>query len=154
MGTEIERKFLLKGDAWRNLAKGVVYRQGYLNRDRARTVRVRIAGEKGYLTVKGAAAGVKRPEYEYEIPVKDAAAMLEELCERPIIEKLRYRIPFEGLVWEVDEFRGENRGLILAEVELQREDQPVQKPEWVGDEVTGDPRYFNSNLTARPFTTW
>ena len=109
---------------------------------------------RDYLTVKGVSVGARRSEYEYEIPRADAEAMLDELCERPLIEKTRRKIPFAGLVWEVDEFAGENAGLVVAEVELEDETQEVALPEWVGEEVTGDPRYFNANLIARPFKTW
>jgi CYTH domain-containing protein len=119
-----------------------------------RTVRVRTAGEKGFLTIKGISVGATRSEYEYEIPVSDANEMLDRLCERPLIEKIRYRVPHAGLVWEIDEFEGENRGLIIAEVELKDERQSVTLPGWVGREVTGDSRYFNANLVAKPFTTW
>jgi CYTH domain-containing protein len=154
MGKEIERKFLLNGDAWRSLAKARRYRQGYLNSAKQRTVRVRTVGDKGYLTVKGIAAGATRIEYEYEIPVADAAAMLTDLCEQPIIEKDRYKINVSGSVWEVDEFLGENLGLIVAEIELESEAQAFEKPVWVGEEVTGDPKYFNSNLVLTPYSIW
>ena len=154
MGKEIERKFLVKGDAWRALAQGTMYRQGYLNSAKERTVRVRTVGDKAFLTIKGITVGATRAEYEYEIPFDDCNALLDNLAEKPFIEKKRYKIPFEGLIWEVDEFFGDNQGLIVAEVELQREDQQIPKPEWVGDEVSGDPRYFNSNLIKHPFTKW
>ena len=154
MGTEIERKFLLKNDGWRGLGAGKRYRQGYLSTVKERTVRVRTAGDKGYFTVKGITVGDKRPEYEYEIPLSDANEMLDQLCERPLVEKIRYRIPQGPVVWEVDEFEGDNRGLITAEVELKEENQSVTLPDWIGQEVTGDPRYFNANLVAKPFTTW
>jgi CYTH domain-containing protein len=154
MPQEIERKFLLENDTWRPGAVGVRYRQGYLSTEKQRTVRVRTAGDKGYLTIKGESVGATRSEYEYTIPLADADEMLDRLCLRPIIEKVRYRIPFAGLTWEVDEFEGENAGLILAEVELQSEEQAVELPGWVGTEVTGDPRYFNSNLIAHPYTGW
>ena len=146
MGKEIERKFLVKNDAWRSLAQGTMYRQGYLNTDKERTVRVRTVGDKAFLTIKGIPAGVTRAEYEYEIPFDDGNALLDTLAEKPLIEKKRYTIPFQGLVREVDEFFGDNRGLIVAEIELQSEDKQIPKPDWVGDEVSGDPRYFNSNL--------
>ena len=153
MGKEIERKYLVKGDAWRELAPGVRYRQGYLSTVKERTVRVRTVDAKAYLTVKGLTVGATRHEFEYEIPAADAAVLLE-MCEQPLVEKVRYRIPFQGLTWEVDEFEGVNRGLIVAECELTSEDQSIERPTWVGEEVTGDPRYFNSNLIAHPFTTW
>lgn len=154
MAHEIERKFLVTSDAWRALAEGMVYRQGYLSSVKERTVRVRTVGDKGYLTVKGITRGAKRVEFEYEIPVADAEAMLYGRCERPLIEKTRHEIPFHGLIWEVDEFAGENEGLVVAEVELSDEDQEIRLPDWVGEEVTEDPRYFNSNLIAHPYKTW
>jgi adenylate cyclase len=154
MAKEIERKFLIASDAWRGLAPGTTYRQGYLSTVKERTVRVRTIDDKGFLTIKGITVGATRAEYEYEIPVTDATEMLDDLCERPIIEKVRYKISFEGLIWEVDEFLGVNAGLIVAEVELTAEDQAFVKPEWTGDEVTGDPRYYNANLIANPFSTW
>ncbi len=154
MGKEIERKFLVRDDSWRALAKGTRYRQGYLNSAKERTVRVRAAGEKAYLTIKGISVGASRAEYEYEIPLEDCQAMLEDLAEKPLIEKTRYKIPFGGLTWEVDEFLGENAGLIIAEVELATEGQAIEKPAWVGDEVTSDPRYFNANLIKHPFARW
>jgi adenylate cyclase len=154
MGKEIERKFLVKGDAWRALAKGTTYRQGYLNSVKERTVRIRTAGDKAFLTIKGVSVGASRSEYEYEVPLGDGEEMLEALAEKPIIEKKRYKIPFGGVTWEVDEFLGENSGLIVAEVELTSEDQAFDRPAWAGDEVTGDPRYFNSNLIKKPFKRW
>ncbi len=154
MGKEIERKFLVNGDAWQALAKGTMYRQGYLSTVKERTVRVRTIDDKGYMTVKGITIGASRVEYEYEIPADDANRMLDDLCEQPIIEKKRYKIPFAGLVWEVDEFAGVNDGLVVAEVELTSEDQSFEKPDWIGKEIIDDPRYFNSNLIAKPYTTW
>ena len=154
MGTEIERKFLLKGEAWRAGAKGTMYRQGYLNSAKERTVRIRTVGDKAFLTIKGITVGATRAEYEYPIPFDECNAMLDALAEKPLIEKKRYKISHGGLTWEIDEFFGDNRGLIVAEVELQSEGQAFDKPDWVGDEVTGDPRYFNSNLIKHPFTQW
>lgn len=153
MGIEIERKFLVRGDAYRALAPGMACRQGYLCTDPARVVRVRVLGDRAFLTIKGAAAGASRAEFEYAIPPGDARELLN-LCERTLIEKTRYTVPHGGLVWEIDEFHGANAGLVVAECELQAEDQRVDRPDWVGEEVTGDARYFNSNLVARPFTTW
>lgn len=154
MAKEIERKFLLRGDEWRNLAKGTHYRQGYLNSVKERTVRIRTINDKAYLTIKGITVSATRAEYEYEIPHADCMEMLDGLAERPIIEKNRYKIPYAGLIWEVDEFLGVNEGLVVAEVELESEEQSFEKPDWVGEEVSGDPRYFNSNLVANPYTTW
>ena len=154
MGIEIERKFLLSADTWKELAQGTYYRQGYLNSQKERTVRVRTIGDTGFLTIKGISVGATRMEYEYEIPVEDARVLLSELCEKPLIEKKRYKIEFAGFIWEVDEFFGENEGLIVAEIELESEDQQFEKPEWVGKEVSGDPRYFNSSLIKNPFSSW
>lgn len=154
MGKEIERKFLVHGTAWRQLATGVHYRQGYLNSQKDRTVRVRTVGEKSFLTVKGPTHGITRLEFEYEIPLKDALTMLNSLVEQPIIEKIRYRIPAGDFVWEVDEFLGVNEGLIVAEIELPEEDTPFEKPSWIGEEVSGDPRYYNSMLSINPYRTW
>jgi adenylate cyclase len=152
MGKEIERKFLIKGSAWRR-AGAMRLRQGYLSTAKGRTVRVRTAGDKACLTIKGMAVGATRLEFEYEIPYEDAKELLN-LCEMPLIEKDRHRVEEGGVVWEIDEFHGENRGLIIAEVELESEDQPFSKPDWVGEEVTGDRRYFNSNLIKKPYTKW
>ena len=154
MGKEIERKFLIKGDAWRSRAKGTFYRQGYLNSAKERTVRIRTIDDKAFLTIKGLTVGATRSEYEYEIPSADCNAMLDVLAEKPLIEKKRYKVPFEGLTWEIDEFFGDNAGLIVAEVELKSEAQAFKRPEWVGEEVTTDPRYFNSNLIKHPYTRW
>jgi len=154
MAIEIERKFLVRDDEWRQLGQGTLYRQGYIARGYGRTVRVRIAGDRGYLTIKGATSGISRLEFEYPIPIADAEEMLETLCDRPLIEKTRYRIEWAGLVWEVDEFAGENQGLILAEVELTSEAQAITLPSWIGLEVTNDSRYYNSNLSKHPFLQW
>jgi len=154
MAKEIERKFLLKNDAWRDLVPGVHYRQGYLHADKNCTVRVRIAGTTGYLTIKGATQGIRRSEYEYVIPLEEAKAMLDELCPQPQIEKIRYTIRYEGFSWEVDEFLGVNQGLVMAEVELQYEEQPFSKPDWIGKEVSGDKRYYNAALCTNPYSQW
>ena len=154
MPQEIERKFLVKGENWRVPGTGVPYRQGYLSTVPERTVRVRLIRDKGYLTIKGIAVGATRAEYEYEIPAGEAGEMLDKLCERPLIEKTRYRVEHRGLTWEIDEFDGDNAGLIIAEVELEEEDQAIMLPDWVGKEVTGDPRYYNASLIADPFTRW
>jgi len=151
---EIERKFLIKGEAWRALAEGTMYRQGYLNSAKERTVRVRTVGDKAFLTIKGITVGATRAEYEYEIPFADCNALLDDLAEKPLIEKKRYKIRQGEFTWEIDEFFGDNQGLIVAEIELTSEDQQFGKPDWIGEEVTGDPRYFNSNLIKHPFTRW
>lgn len=152
MGVEIERKFLVRGDDWRQ-GEGRYLCQAYLNRDPARTVRVRIDGEQAFLTIKGRSVGATRSEFEYAIPVADARALLA-LADGPAVEKRRHLVPMGELVWEVDEFLGANAPLVVAEIELPREDQPFERPAWVGEEVTQDPRYFNSALAARPFSTW
>ena len=154
MGIEIERKFLLTGDEWRKLAQGVYYRQGYLNSAKERTVRVRTINDKGFLTIKGITVGVTRLEFEYEIPKDECNEMLDDLVEKPVIEKNRYKVDYGGFVWEIDEFLGENQGLIVAEIELESEDQKFEKPEWVGKEVTGDPKFFNTNLMNNPYARW
>jgi CYTH domain-containing protein len=153
MTTEIERKFLVSGDRWRSLADGKLYRQGYLARGKA-TVRVRIVGDRGYLTIKGKNDGIRRLECEYEIPIEDAQTMLDSLCDGPIIEKYRYTISIEGYLWEVDEFLGANAGLIVAEVELSDETDQPPKPDWISVEVSDDPRYYNANLAQHPWSQW
>lgn len=154
MATEIERKFLVKGDQWRSLATGTVYRQGYLSTKQGCSVRVRLVGNQGYLTIKGLTQGCSRAEYEYPIPATDAQEMLDNLCEAPVIEKTRYKIEYAGLVWEVDEFAGENQGLIIAEVELTEENQSIELPNWIDIEVSDDARYFNVNLVQYPYSQW
>lgn len=153
MGIEIERKFLVTGSEWRDQAQGVTYAQGYLAADPERTVRVRIAGNQGFLTIKGATVGCSRPEFEYAIPVDDAESMLG-LCCQPPIQKRRYTLTVADLVWEVDEFLGANQGLVMAEVELTDPAQAIQLPAWVGAEVTDDPRYYNANLAKCPYQNW
>jgi CYTH domain-containing protein len=153
LGVEIERKFLVKSDDWRQGASGTAYRQGYLCREPGRTVRVRMADGRGFLTVKGPTVGASRPEFEYTVPAEDAAQLLA-LCEGPLVEKTRYRIPFGGFVWELDEFLGDNRGLVVAEIEIPTEDTAFPLPPWAGSEVTDDPRYANSQLSVHPFSRW
>jgi len=146
MGIEIERKFLVRNTDWKQNAQGVLYRQGYLSSDKQCTVRVRIAGDSAFVTIKGITTGISRLEFEYPIPLGDAVTMLDKLCAGALIEKTRYRIEHAGNIWEVDEFAGANSGLVLAEIELHDEAQAFEKPHWLGEEVSGDPRYFNSNL--------
>jgi adenylate cyclase len=153
MGVEIERKFLLRGDGWRSQGTPVLLRQGYLSSQRERVVRVRIEGGQAMLTIKGASVGTSRGEWEYPIPLADADELLP-LCEQPLIEKYRRRIDFQGLVWEVDEFLGANAGLLVAEVELTSAGQHVDLPDWIGDEVSDDARYFNANLIRHPYSQW
>jgi CYTH domain-containing protein len=154
MGTEIERKFLVQDRSWEKNARAVRCRQGYLCPGSGITVRVRVMGGEGYLTVKGGSEGIVRKEYEYPIPVVEAEEMLDRLCAKPLIEKNRYTFEHAGMVWEVDEFFGENSGLVVAEVELERADQLFSLPDWVGREVTGDARYFNAALVKNPFSRW
>jgi adenylate cyclase len=154
VGVEIERKFLVRGDAWKTLGKPVFFRQGYLSSHTERVVRVRIEGDRAVMTIKGRNVGATRGEWEYEIPMADAVELLDGLCEQPLIEKYRRRIDFAGNVWEVDEFLGANAGLVVAEIELGSEDQVFDKPEWVAEEVTDDLRYLNSSLIKHPFSAW
>jgi len=154
MGIEIERKFLLKNENWRLVVntKSII-KQGYLNTQKERTVRVRVRDDKGYLTIKGKSINALRQEFEYEIPVCDAESLLL-LCEKPIIEKVRSIVLDDGKSWEIDEFDGVNKGLILAELELQSEGEKFRIPSWIGKEVTDDVRYFNSNLINYPYSTF
>jgi CYTH domain-containing protein len=155
MGEEIERKFLVRDGSWRDLAhKSTRLRQGYLCTDPDRTVRVRTAGNRGFLTIKGKMVNLARAEYEYPLPADDANEILDRLSLRPLIEKTRYLIDHAGLTWEVDEFAGENQGLIVAEVELVDAEQSITLPDWVAEEVSGDKRYLNANLIAHPYSQW
>ncbi|MDB9538716.1 CYTH domain-containing protein [Anabaenopsis tanganyikae CS-531] len=154
MAQEIERKYLLQGDSWRELCIGSVYCQGYIPTKNQVTVRVRIVGQQGYLTIKGPSVECSRLEFEYPIPVEDAQEMLNTLCEQPWIEKIRYKVEWGGLTWEIDEFDGLNKGLILAEVELNDANQEIELPPWIGEEVSHDHRYFNSYLVKHPFSQW
>ncbi|BAY65228.1 adenylate cyclase [Calothrix brevissima NIES-22] len=154
MAAEIERKFLVKDDSWRKLAEGSRYVQGYISTAKQATVRVRIVGNQGYLTIKGATVQYSRSEFEYPIPVADAQEMLDTLCDRPLIEKTRYKIAYGNLIWEIDEFEGVNKGLIIAEVELTNEKQQIELPDWIGEEVSDNPKYYNSNLVKHPFSQW
>lgn len=154
MASEIERKFLVSGVAWKTLAEGVLYRQGYLSTVNERTVRVRTIADKGYLTVKGITVGISRMEFEYAIPYADAEQMLNQLVEKPIIEKKRYTIVYGRSVWEVDEFLGANQGLVVAEIEIDHAEAVFDRPLWIGAEVSHDARYFNNNLVLHPYTTW
>jgi len=154
MAIEIERKFLVTGDNWRSLAEGVRMRQGYLPTDDSCVVRVRTTGSRAWLTIKGRTEGIARQEFEYSIPVSDAAMLLDRFCRSPLVDKIRYTIHYGGFVWEVDEFFGDNRGLILAEVELSAENEQLALPDWIDREVSDDPRYFNVNLARHPYCCW
>jgi CYTH domain-containing protein len=151
---EIEHKFLVLSDGWRGLGPGVRYRQGYLSKTDTTTVRVRAGGGRGFVTIKGKRKGFSRAEFEYEIPVDHANTMIDTLAGGRFVEKTRYRIPYQGLVWEVDEFHGANAGLVLAEVELENEEQEFEKPDWVGEDVTKDNRYANPRLAVMPYREW
>jgi adenylate cyclase len=154
MGIEIEHKFLVSSAGWRQAAtRQTRFSQGYLSRDPARTVRVRIAGDAAFLTIKGETRGTSRAEFEYAIPVADARQLLA-LSDGPVVEKIRHLCPHKGMTWEVDEFLGANAGLVLAEIELAAEGQTFDRPAWLGQEVTGDARYVNANLAVKPFTSW
>jgi len=154
MAQEIERKFLVSGEGWKISGRSIVCRQGYLSRTKDCVVRVRIAGDKAFISVKGSVTAVIRTEFEYEIPFSDAEVLLSDFCEKPLIQKTRYLVFHEGFTWEVDEFSGENKGLVIAELELENEDQVFEKPDWVGPEVTGDPKYYNANLVKNPYNQW
>lgn len=155
MAIEIERKFLLKNQQWRSSAgEGCLIRQGYLSDQPERTVRVRVSGAQAWLTIKGKTQGIARLELEYPIAVAEAMQLLDQLCLKPVIEKYRYRIAQADVVWEIDEFLGENAGLLVAEIELTAVDQTFDRPAWLGDEVSDDPRYFNSALIRHPFLSW
>ncbi|WP_069791382.1 CYTH domain-containing protein [Cyanobacterium sp. IPPAS B-1200] len=151
MSMEIERKFLVNKELWQPPDDGVVYQQGYIYTQNGSTVRVRIAGNLGFLTLKGQTKGITRPEFEYPIPLVDAQEMLQIMCDRPLIEKKRYKIKIRELIWEIDEFFGDNQGLLLAEVELTSENQTISLPPWIDKEVTEDLRYYNSNLVKNPY---
>lgn len=155
MGIEIERKFLVKNETFKDLAQAEIYHQGFLSTNKERVVRVRISSaHKAWLTIKGLSQGVSRPEYEYAIPVTDAEFILNNLCKKPTIVKKRYHIPIGKMIWEVDEFLNENEGLVLAEIELSNEQQVFEIPEWIGKEVTGEKKYYNVFLIKHPYKTW
>jgi adenylate cyclase len=166
VGLEIERKFLVRGDGWRAAqavaasadtageSSGVRFRQGYVPAEGTTTVRVRLEGERGVLTIKARTEGLARLEYEYTIPAADALEMLDHVCGKPQIDKVRHTRRVGGHVWEIDEFLGENAGLVVAEIELDHEDEPFDRPDWLGEEVTHDTRYLNVNLAARPWRQW
>ena len=151
---EIERKFLVKSDGWRGRGTSELFRQGYIARTQDRTVRVRVAGERGILTIKYRGKGIARNEFEYDIPLDEAQALLDGLDPGEIIEKLRHTFTCEGSVWEVDEFLGANAGLVVAEIELESEDQPFVRPDWLGEEVSKVSRYLNVELSRLPYTAW
>jgi len=155
MPQEIERKFLVTNDSWRANVTGEPYCQGYIATTApGQSVRVRIAGDRAYITIKGPTKGLTRAEFEYKIPTADAKEMLETLCDRPFIEKVRYRLPIGAVTWEIDEFKGENAGLLIAEIELTEENQSFNRPDWLGKEVSGDTKYYNASLVTNPYCKW
>lgn len=154
MAKEIERKFLVVNFSYREKSTSKRICQGYICAEVDRVVRVRIYGEKAFLTVKNAAIGFARDEFEYEIPVSDAEALLERCCLQPTIEKVRYKLFYKGFWWEIDEFYGENEGLIIAEIELPDVTTVFEKPDFVGEEITDDYRYYNANLIKNPYNQW
>ena len=155
MGIEIERKFLMNPEKWEHLEKpvGEFYRQGYLSTDPTKTIRVRQTSEQGFLTIKGISVGATRKEYEYEIPLEEAKELLDQFSVAEL-SKIRYKISIGNHVWEVDEFSGKNAGLIVAEIELTSEDEDFEIPDWIGREVTGAEKYYNSNLVTEPYENW
>jgi len=153
MGIEIERKFIVTGDEWREGAEPVFYSQAYLCSTPGQTTRVRIGGDKAYITIKGKTTGISRKEFEYEIPV-DEAGQIMSICPLPPVEKYRSRIEWKNKIWEVDEFTGLNKGLIIAEIEMESEDENLDLPPWVGEEVSGQSKYYNALLYKEPYTTW
>ena len=155
MAVEIERKFLVVGDQWRSaVTSSTRIVQGYLASTPDVTVRVRVRGDRGYLTIKGRTSGISRSEFEFAIPADDAEAMLGELATGPVVEKTRHLIDVDGHIWELDVFAGANEGLVMAEVELQSVGESFRRPDWAGDEVSDDPRYYNVNLAKHPYSRW
>lgn len=154
MAKEIERKFLVTNDAWRRLGTAIPYCQGYLHSDETSVIRIRIQGSEARLTIKGRPTGIVRPEYEYPIPTEDAKELLALTDQKKLIEKNRTKIPYKGKVWEVDEFFGKNTGLVVAEIELESENESFEKPTWVGKEISEDPRYYNVSLAHHPYSEW
>ena len=149
MGREIERKYLVRGDGWKGAAaRRAVYRQGYLSTTEKCSVRVRLADDRAWITIKSAVSGIERGEFEYAVPVEDAQDMLDNLCEGTLIEKTRHFVEHGGHTWEVDEFAGDNAGLVVAEVELASADEAFEAPDWLGEEVSGERRYYNASLAS------
>ena len=153
MGIEIERKFLVDGQIFPQSNRSVWIKQGYLNSNPERCVRIRITGDQCFITIKGPTKGMTRAEYEYSIPIEDGEHLLM-LCENEPIEKRRHYVEYHGMLWEIDQFYGVNLGLVIAEIELSAESQDFKKPEWIGQEVTYDHRYSNASLSTAPFSSW
>ncbi len=155
MPVEIERKYLLRNDDWRlNANHGTKFEQGYIIGSDKASVRVRTEGSKAFINIKSATLGVKRLEYEYAIPLDEAQELMTSLCEKPLVQKTRYIVIENGDEWEVDVFEGDNKGLVVAEIELQSEQQSIELPSWCGEEVSNDPKYYNVNLAKQPFSEW
>jgi adenylate cyclase len=155
MAIEIEHKFLIKNSSWRqHINSSVGYRQGYMTTESNVSVRVRISDDKAWLNIKSAVKGSQRDEYEYQIPLPDGHEMINNLCRKPLIEKTRHFIKIDQHTWEIDEFEGDNAGLIVAEIELSRADETFSQPQWLGDEVTDDIRYYNNSLSLKPYKNW
>jgi len=155
MAIEIERKFLLKNDQWKQSAdQGCFYKQGYLVGSKQASVRVRIEGDEAFLNIKSATLGIYRKEYEYPVPLDDANELLTDLCEQPLIEKTRYHVQHQEHDWEIDVFTGDNQGLVVAEIELETEESVFEKPDWLGEEVSEDPKYYNVSLVSHPYKDW
>jgi len=155
MALEIERKFLVVNDAWKPFAVSeTVMQQAYLVASPLLSIRARVAGEEAFLTIKGATEGITRKEFEYPIPVADAEAMLDGLVQGSVIDKVRYRVRCGEHFWDLDQFHGDNQGLVVAEIELGSEDEAFERPDWVGDEVSDDPRYYNASLAKHPYRDW
>lgn len=155
MAREIERKFLVTGEGWREaVERRAHYRQGYLASDKFCSIRVRVSDSEAFLNIKSATLGIQRQEYEYPIPLADAQEILDGLCEGPLIEKTRHYVRHGGHLWEVDVFEGDNAGLVVAEIELEHEDEAFERPPWIGEEVSHDPRYYNVCLVRHPYKTW
>ncbi len=155
MALEIEHKFLVLDDSWKKMVtESFEYKQGYLSSDSKRSIRVRTSSAKAWINIKSATIGTQRHEYEYEIPLQDGIEILLTLCQKPLIEKTRYLIPYQEHVWELDVFTGDNEGLIVAEIELSSKGENFAKPDWVGQEVSFDLRYYNNNLCKHPYKKW
>jgi len=154
MAKEIERKFLVKNENWKQGTKNVYICQAYLFKSENKQVRIRLLDDEAFIAVKSSKDGIIRQEYEYKIPKDDANEIIMNLCEKPYIEKYRYYYHYMGYLWEIDEFLGDNKGLIVAEIELENENKVFEKPDWVGEEVTHDKRYYNSNLVSNPYKNW
>jgi adenylate cyclase len=155
MATEIERKFLVANENWKSAAEAPThYRQGYLSTEGRAAIRVRLSDKGAVLTIKASVAGTTRAEFEYDMPAEDAHELLDNFCVGTVIEKSRYCLQHQGHLWEIDVFAGDNAGLVMAEVELKSEAEDIQRPDWLGEEVTGDARYYNDYLAKHPYRHW